>query len=129
MSLLRSTRLITAPRIRLQIVPNATAARPQPRLLSTTSIRSSSASDVSSGNEAAGHDHYDPPTGWLFGVKPGEKPETEGWENVWFYGFFGSLAFGIVGYCYKPDTRYGSCRCTIGVLVTDGKCAAYKHGR
>ena len=39
-------------------------------------------------------------------MKPGETPEKEGWENVLLWGFFGSLAFGVVGYCYKPDTRY-----------------------
>ncbi|KAF2020009.1 hypothetical protein BU24DRAFT_419600 [Aaosphaeria arxii CBS 175.79] len=48
--------------------------------------------------------HYDPPTGWLFGVKPGEKYEKEGWENVWYYGFYGSCAFGIIAYAFKPDT-------------------------
>jgi len=37
-------------------------------------------------------------------VKPGEKAEKEGWENIWIYGFFGSLAFGVVGYAFKPDT-------------------------
>jgi len=52
----------------------------------------------------AHEDHYDPPTGWLFGVPPGEKPKKEGWENLFFWGFFGSLAFGILGYAYKPDT-------------------------
>ncbi|KAK0117534.1 hypothetical protein ONS95_011874 [Cadophora gregata] len=54
--------------------------------------------------EHAHEDHYDPPTGWLFGVKPGEKAEKEGWENVWMYGFFGSLAAGTVAYAFKPDT-------------------------
>jgi len=99
MSLLRSTRLITAPRVRLHITPNVTAARSQQRAaLSTTSARSA-------GDSHAHEDHYDAPGGWLFGVKPGEKYESEGWENVWYYGFFGSLVFGLVGYCYKPDTR------------------------
>ena len=42
----------------------------------------------------------------MFGVKPGEKYQNEGWENVFIYGFFGTLAFGVVGYCYKPDTRF-----------------------
>ena len=42
----------------------------------------------------------------MFGVKPGEKYENEGWENIWFYGFGGSLLLGVIGYCYKPDTRY-----------------------
>ncbi|KAG9230705.1 ESSS subunit of NADH:ubiquinone oxidoreductase-domain-containing protein [Amylocarpus encephaloides] len=49
-------------------------------------------------------DHYDPPSGWLFGVKPGEKAKEEGWENIWVYGFFGSLVLGVVGYAFKPDT-------------------------
>lgn len=49
---------------------------------------------------------YDPPTGWLFGVKPGEKYKPEGWENLFFYGFCGSLAVFAVAYAYKPDTSY-----------------------
>ena len=52
----------------------------------------------------AHEDHFDPPSGWLWGIKPGEKPEKEGWENVFIYGFFGSLIFGAVGYAFKPDT-------------------------
>jgi hypothetical protein len=101
-------------------------ARPQHRLLSSTAARSA--------GDHAHEDHYDPPGGWLFGVKPGQQYENEGWENVWFYGFFGSLLFGVVGYCYKPDTRYVEiCRntllCISGVQIarTD-KRAAYKHG-
>lgn len=50
------------------------------------------------------HSHYDPPSGWLWGVPPGEKSEKEGWENVWIYGFFGGLLMGVVAYAYKPDT-------------------------
>ncbi|RDL41842.1 Uncharacterized protein BP5553_01821 [Venustampulla echinocandica] len=55
---------------------------------------------------AADHhaDQYDPPSGWLFGVKPGEKVEKEGWENIWFYGFFGTIGLGFVAYAFKPDT-------------------------
>ena len=99
MSLVRTARLITAPRARLQIIPNITAARVQQQrtLSSTTALRA--------GDSHAHEDHYDSPSGWLWGVKPGEKYENEGWENVWYYGFFGSLLFGLVGYCYKPDTR------------------------
>lgn len=63
----------------------------------------------SSTAELCGSDHahesqYDPPSGWLFGVKPGEKRKKEDWEDIWVYGFFGSLAFGVVGYAFKPDT-------------------------
>ncbi|KAF7160944.1 hypothetical protein CNMCM5623_006506 [Aspergillus felis] len=54
---------------------------------------------------AADHgNHYDPPTGWLFGVKPGQKYVKEGWENIWYYGFIGSLLAGGVAYIFKPDT-------------------------
>lgn len=52
-----------------------------------------------------GHEsHYDPPGGWLFGVKPGEKYQKEGWENAFVYGFWGSLLVTAVAYAYKPDT-------------------------
>ncbi|KAF1919841.1 ESSS subunit of NADH:ubiquinone oxidoreductase [Ampelomyces quisqualis] len=47
---------------------------------------------------------YDPPTGWLFGVKPGEKYEKEGWEGPMYWGFCGSMVFAIVAYAFKPDT-------------------------
>ncbi|CAD0050259.1 unnamed protein product [Aureobasidium pullulans] len=35
---------------------------------------------------------------------PGEKYQEEGWERIFYWGFFGSMAFGIIGYAYKPDT-------------------------
>jgi hypothetical protein len=96
MSLLRSSRLISSARGQLRIVPRTATRSIQHRQISFTATRQS---------EHAHEDHYDQPGGWLFGVKPGEKPEKEGWENVWYYGFFGSMAFGVVGYWYKPDTR------------------------
>ncbi|KAF9895417.1 hypothetical protein FE257_000323 [Aspergillus nanangensis] len=49
-------------------------------------------------------DHYDPPTGYLFGIKPGQKYVKEGWENIWYYGFIGSLLVAGVAYVFKPDT-------------------------
>jgi hypothetical protein len=56
---------------------------------------------------AGGHEsHYDPPNGWLFGVKPGEKYEKEGWEGPIYWGLCGSLALAVVAYAFKPDTRY-----------------------
>lgn len=62
---------------------------------------------LTAARKSADHgDHYDPPSGWLFGVKPGEKAEKEGWEGLWVYGFFGACAFGVVGYAVKPDTSY-----------------------
>lgn len=55
---------------------------------------------------AAHGDPYDPPTGYLFGVKPGQKYVKEGWENIWYYGFIGSLLAAGVAYIFKPDTSY-----------------------
>lgn len=54
----------------------------------------------------SGGSSYDPPSGWLFGVKPGEKYEKEGWEGAIYYGLCGAMAFGVVAYAFKPDTRY-----------------------
>lgn len=86
MSLLRTSRILSSARGQLQIVPRLTAPsiQQQQRQISSTPARK--------GGDAHG-DPYDPPTGWLFGVKPGEKAEKEGWENVFYYGFFGSIAF------------------------------------
>ncbi|KAI6250243.1 hypothetical protein HI914_02148 [Erysiphe necator] len=67
-------------------------------------IRCFSTTDELCGSDHAHESHYDPPGGWLFGVKPGEKRKKEDWEDIWVYGFFGSLAFGVVGYAFKPDT-------------------------
>lgn len=80
--------------LQLSAVPRTLAA--QRPLSSTSQLRSADSHG----------DHYNPPGGWLFGVKPGEKYQNEGWENVFYWGFFGSMAFGVIGYCYKPDTRY-----------------------
>ncbi len=59
---------------------------------------------MKAGHAEAHEEHYDPPSGWLWGIKPGEKPEKEGWEGVFVYGFFGCLILGAVGYAFKPDT-------------------------
>lgn len=99
MPVLHPTRLVRASRAPLQILaaPRSHARRQQP-LSSTAAPRA---------EHAEGHeDQYDPPGGWLWGVKPGEKYQKQGWEGVFIYGFFGSLLFGLVGYCYKPDTKY-----------------------
>jgi hypothetical protein len=67
-------------------------------------VRAFSQSTETKAADHAHEDHYDPPSGWLFGVKPGEKAEKEGWETVWIWGFFGSLGLGVVAYAFKPDT-------------------------
>ncbi|KAI4214501.1 MAG: hypothetical protein LQ351_002918 [Letrouitia transgressa] len=80
------------PRIRLPI--------PIPRLPRTTRPFTSTAPHRSSD----AHTNYEPPSGWLWGVPPGEKREREGWEYLWIVGFFGSLGAAAVAYAYKPDT-------------------------
>jgi hypothetical protein len=71
---------------------------------STTTITRRTLTSTRAHRSADHGDHYDPPSGWLWGVKPGEKAEKEGWENIWVYGFLGTCAFGVVGYAVKPDT-------------------------
>jgi len=80
-------------------VPTSSSNRThlQIKAFSTTAARRSS---------DAHEDHYEPPSGWLFGVPPGEKYKTEGWEAIWVYGFWGSLALAVVAYAFKPDTSY-----------------------
>ncbi len=60
-------------------------------------------------DHGAHESHYDPPTGWLWGIKPGEKYQKEGWETVWVWGFFGSLGLAGVALAFKPDTSYVFC--------------------
>lgn len=56
---------------------------------------------------ASGHGpQYNEPTGYLFGEKPpapGTKRVKDNWEDLWYYGFYGSIvAFGFL-YYFKPD--------------------------
>jgi len=85
------------PLTRLAALTVQSSSRTTTRTLSTTTAQRSAPSH---------EDHYDPPTGWLWGVPPGQQREKEGWEGIWYWGFYGSLALAAVAYCYKPDTRY-----------------------
>jgi hypothetical protein len=60
----------------------------------------------STARRSGAEQHYDPPTGWLWGVPAGQKYKKEGWEGIMFWGFGGSLVAATVAYVYKPDTRY-----------------------
>ena len=89
--------------------------RPQSSVRSLSTTNSARAASVSSSSEHGtddphgqhGHEsHYDPPTGWLWGLPPGVKYEKEGWEGWMYYGFLGSLFVGGVAYAFKPDTSY-----------------------
>ena len=73
-----------------------------PRLINTRAL-STTQPRPSSGHDGHGS-HYDPPGGWLWGIRPGEKYEKEGWENLFFYGFYGSIGLAVVAYAFKPDT-------------------------
>lgn len=86
--------------------PSALALIPRPALPTVQRHSPITRSRAMAGTSShhAHEDHYDPPSGWLFGVPPGEKPKKEGWENLFFWGFFGSIALGALGYAYKPDT-------------------------
>lgn len=83
--------------------------RASPFLLNTRSnrilplCRRTYASDHSQGDH--GHEsHYDPPGGWLWGIRPGEKYEKEGWEGLFWYGIVGSWVVAVGLYVMKEDT-------------------------
>ncbi|KAH0842625.1 NADH:ubiquinone oxidoreductase [Fonsecaea pedrosoi] len=54
--------------------------------------------------DAHGHDdHFDAPAGWLWGQRPGEKYEKEGWEGfAWV--FVASWVVAVAAYTMKEDT-------------------------
>ncbi|KAH8808465.1 ESSS subunit of NADH:ubiquinone oxidoreductase-domain-containing protein [Xylogone sp. PMI_703] len=99
------------PAAALRVLKSSTPSASASTRTSTPSILASAPSQSralsTTGRRAADHaheDHYDPPSGWLFGVKPGEKPERESWELIYYWGFCGSLALAVVAYAFKPDT-------------------------
>lgn len=82
----------------------ARAARAVTKTASPSAVRVFSNTAAVKGAAAGHEDHYDSPSGWLWGVKPGEKAEEEGWEKIMYWGFGGSMLLGVVGYAFKPDT-------------------------
>lgn len=90
----------------------ARLARPATRLSTLTpSIRAAAplgarAFSQSLARRGGDSHHYDPPTGWLFGVKPGEEYKKEGWETATFYVFIPLMVLFVGVYAFKPDTRY-----------------------
>jgi hypothetical protein len=72
------------------------------RLASTHSAAAAKPDDHGHGGH--GHeDHYDPPGGWLWGLRPGEKYEKEGWEGL-AWVFVGSWVVAVAAYTMKEDT-------------------------
>ncbi|SNX81462.1 uncharacterized protein MEPE_00167 [Melanopsichium pennsylvanicum] len=55
---------------------------------------------------ASGGSSYNQPTGLLFGEKlpKGGKRQKEDWENMYYFGLFGGMAFAAIVLMYKPDT-------------------------
>ncbi|PVH95235.1 hypothetical protein DM02DRAFT_601181 [Periconia macrospinosa] len=100
----------STPSSRIQQMQSLAPLRATARTGSTALLRQQSRTTTArhfstTQTRAGGHGpSYDPPSGWLFGVKPGEKYQKEGWETVWTYGFYGSILFAVVAYAFKPDT-------------------------
>lgn len=93
----------------LRNLPKSTTSSPTAAIITNTTtpiIRRSLAAH--SHTEGHPEEMYDPPSGWLFGVPPGEKHKKEGWETVSYIGIVGSLVAATVAYAYKPDTSYVS---------------------
>lgn len=97
---------MSAPRaLRSLARPASTLIRAAPLARAPTPIAARGFSQSLAKRGGGGDHHYDPPTGWLFGVKPGEKYEKEGWENVTFYVFIPMMVLFVGVYAFKPDTR------------------------
>ncbi|ORY34111.1 Ndufb11, NADH dehydrogenase 1 beta subcomplex subunit [Naematelia encephala] len=81
------------------------------RTQTTTLIRAPLAAR-SNGKRFASHGPvYHEPSGYLFAEKPpakGQKRRKESWESIYYIGLFGTVAFGFVGYMYKPDSSIQS---------------------
>mmetsp|Transcript_9648 Transcript_9648/g.21960 ORF Transcript_9648/g.21960 Transcript_9648/m.21960 type:complete len:133 (+) Transcript_9648:46-444(+) len=72
-----------------------------PRALESRSI--STTSPLKGAAPGGQHHAADEPNGWLFGVKPGEKPEAEGWEYI-SYGVVGGFIVLMIAASYRPKT-------------------------
>ncbi|KAG9257785.1 ESSS subunit of NADH:ubiquinone oxidoreductase-domain-containing protein [Emericellopsis atlantica] len=87
----------------MALLRHAAAPLRSVRCLRTTPATARSFSLTTRRQGGGGGQQFDPPTGWLWGVKPGEKPEPEGWE--WpMYIFCGSIVVTAIAMAYKPDT-------------------------
>ncbi|KAI0836341.1 ESSS subunit of NADH:ubiquinone oxidoreductase [Hypoxylon sp. FL0890] len=89
------------PAVRPSTAVRATRALQQQQSKSSAPVRNFSSTPRAPASHGP---QYDPPTGWLFGVKPGEKYQKEGWETPFIYGFCGSLVIAGIAYGFKPDT-------------------------
>jgi hypothetical protein len=101
-----ATRL-SRPAFRTQIVsrPTVRSLNTTPRLLAATtaSTKGDHASTHAEHHGDHHESHYDPPGGWLWGIRPGEKVEREGWE-IPFYVMIAGYVVAIIAYTMKEDT-------------------------
>lgn len=75
-----------------------------PRLLATTAEKTGDHHTPFAEHSDHGHEsHYDPPGGWLWGIRPGEKYEREGWE-IPFYIMCAGYVVAVIAYSMKEDT-------------------------
>lgn len=80
-------------------------SKPLARSTSIVTAQSSRALSSTVPLRAGDHgSHYNPPGGWLWGERPGEKYEKEGWETLFYWGFCGSWIVAIIAYTMKEDT-------------------------
>ncbi|KAF9694506.1 hypothetical protein EKO04_007247 [Ascochyta lentis] len=91
---------MTAPTLSRLARPASTILRASRAPMATRSFSQTLTKRGGGGHES----HYDPPTGWLFGVKPGEEYKKEGWENATFYAFIPIMVLFVGVYAFKPDT-------------------------
>ena len=93
---------------RISIISNKClkAGTPFPTTSSPLSIPLTPPQQQQQRRPSSGYPQYDPPTGNLFGVPPGQKYQKEGWETIWVWGFWGSIGLAMVAYAFKPDTSY-----------------------
>jgi hypothetical protein len=104
-AILRSTKstssTVTASLTRASFTRTTNTATTTRALSTTRPLRAAASHDDHHGG---GHDsHYDPPGGWLWGVPPGEKRKSEGWE--WPAVLYCvSIVVAVVAYTMKEDT-------------------------
>jgi len=103
LTLQRTTNLLTRAR-----APTALLRTTTPTIPRASASAAAGVARFSTAPSRRADDHgsnFEPPSGWLWGVPPGTKPEKEGWEGIWYWGFYGSLGLAVVAYAFKPDSR------------------------
>jgi len=88
----------------LHSTQTARLALTRPSIRTATTAHNEHRGDDTHGHHGSGHDdHFDPPSGWLWGIRPGEKYEKEGWEGL-AWVFVASWVIAVAAYTMKEDT-------------------------